>query len=72
LRVRPFAGTATFFLTWHSHAHFIILMSNEQSWFGPHDSPTGHSPGQSPCLLRLQKKVSIRKQLGKSRFNVFG
>jgi hypothetical protein len=67
-----FAGTATFFFTWHSHAHFTTLMSKEQSWFGPHDSPTGHSPGQSPCLSRLQKKVSIRKQLGKSRFNVFG
>src|SRR5689334_22908537 len=41
------AGTAvsfSFLATWHSHAHFIMRMSKEQSWPGPHDSPTGHSP----------------------------
>ncbi|HZC50033.1 MAG TPA: hypothetical protein VE244_13355 [Nitrososphaeraceae archaeon] len=35
-------------------------MSKEQSWVGPQLPSTGHSPGQSICLPRLQKNVKFK------------
>jgi hypothetical protein len=60
----PASSIKGYFPLWHVHWHLTIFMSNEQSWSGPHASPTGHSPGQSPWRSRLQKKVSIRSRIG--------
>jgi len=45
------------FPLWHVHWQLTIFISKEQSWSGPHVSPTGHSPGQSLWWSRLQKNV---------------
>jgi hypothetical protein len=46
-----------FEIEWHTHLHFTILMSKEQSRTVPVGSDMGHSPGHSTCRPRLQKKV---------------
>lgn len=48
-----------FEIEWHSHLHFTILISKEQSRTVPVGSDTGHSPGHSTCRPRLQKNVEF-------------
>ena len=48
-------------IIWHRHWHTNILTSKEQSWLIPDTLSSGHWPGQSSCLPRLQKKVKCTR-----------